>query len=184
VIIDLDRVLKKLMQSGPHDPQMVDCRNLLLRRRRRQRVLTQLTPHAKIILPICADRFPMAAQRVVLQPKFRCYRLQLGPISQQLLDAQEIQLAGAARPANRAPGTAPLVVPQMHQTTHHHLTSYLCSTAPWPAVAIKLRQLPTVDRTIFNRMFPIRSLENICETPRADKTHPHCAGGEAQSRAL
>jgi len=61
---------------------MVDRRNLLFRRRRRQRFLTQLTPYAQIILSVCADPFPMAAQCIVLQTKFRCDRLQLRPISQ------------------------------------------------------------------------------------------------------
>ena len=45
---------------------MVARRNLLLRRRRHQRFLTQLTPHTQVILSVCCDPLPMAAQRIAL----------------------------------------------------------------------------------------------------------------------
>ena len=61
VIIDLDGVLKKLVQSGSHDPQMVDRRNLFLRYRCGQRILAELMPYTEIIFSIGADRVPMAA---------------------------------------------------------------------------------------------------------------------------
>ena len=112
---------KTLSQSGSRDTQMVARRNLLLRRRRHQRFLTQLTPHTQVILSVCCDPLPMAAQRIALHPKFRCYRFSLAdqPVASRC-EADRSRRPGPRYISITAAGVS--VVPQMHETRYHHIT--------------------------------------------------------------
>ena len=154
---------KTLSQSGSRDTQMVARRNLLLRRRRHQCFLTQLTPHTQVILSVCCDPLPIAAQRIALPTKFRCYHFSLAdqPVASRC-EADRSRRPGPALHIDHRGRRQRRAADARDEVPSYHADP--CSTVPRPGPASSRRSDETSARP--DRRFSFAG----CRSARSSKS--------------